>query len=172
MRSIEQKLERRLSGYWKMEAANVVIIPLVAFLAAKQDEAVEIGAMAVVYAGVALLLVVGAAYWRGVLKRRRGETQPLERALRLADVAERPALILIVLAAIANIALMLGGSFAGPEIACLGGLLLLILEYVNYYRVQLQHFDHAADLKRLLSGKGFRRAHMARDLAAYRARRR
>jgi hypothetical protein len=46
--------------------------------------------------------------------------------------------------------------------------LLAILEYVNYYRVQLQHFDHAADFKRLVTGRGFRRSHLAKAIAAYR----
>jgi hypothetical protein len=45
---------------------------------------------------------------------------------------------------------------------------LAMLEYINYYHRQLQHFDNAADLKRLLSGKGFKRSHMARELAAFR----
>jgi hypothetical protein len=40
--------------------------------------------------------------------------------------------------------------------------LLAVLEYVNYYHVQLNHFDNAADFRRLLSGKGFRKPHLAR----------
>jgi hypothetical protein len=45
-----------------------------------------------------------------------------------------------------------------------------VLEYINYYVVQLQHFDHASDFKRLLSGRGFREAHLAKALRAYRTR--
>ena len=45
---------------------------------------------------------------------------------------------------------------------------LAALEYVNYYHVQLQHFDNGADVRKLLRGAGFRQAHMARDLALYR----
>ncbi len=45
---------------------------------------------------------------------------------------------------------------------------LATLEYVNYFHVQLQNFDHAADIKRLTNGGGLRRAHMAKDLAAFR----
>jgi hypothetical protein len=48
---------------------------------------------------------------------------------------------------------------------------LAALEYVNYYHVQLQHFDNAADFKRLVSGKGFRRAHLARAIDAWKAKR-
>jgi hypothetical protein len=42
-----------------------------------------------------------------------------------------------------------------------------ILEYVNYYHRQLQHFDNVADFKRLITGKGFRPSQMARDLRMY-----
>jgi hypothetical protein len=52
-------------------------------------------------------------------------------------------------------------------------LLLAVLEYVNYYHVQLQHFDHAPDWQRLVSGRGFRRSHLAREIDRWkRARRR
>ena len=48
---------------------------------------------------------------------------------------------------------------------------LAVLEYINYYHRQLQHFDHAADFKRLLTGKGFRKSQMAIDLCRYRLQR-
>jgi hypothetical protein len=48
--------------------------------------------------------------------------------------------------------------------------LLAILEFVNYYHVQLQHFDHAEDFQRLLAGKGFRRSHLSKSIRAYRQR--
>jgi hypothetical protein len=44
---------------------------------------------------------------------------------------------------------------------------LAILEYINYYHYQLQHFDHAADFARLLSGRGFRRSHLSKAIAAW-----
>jgi hypothetical protein len=31
----------------------------------------------------------------------------------------------------------------------------------------LQHFDNVADIRRLLTGRGFRRSQMARDLERY-----
>jgi hypothetical protein len=46
-----------------------------------------------------------------------------------------------------------------------------MLEYVNYYHRQLQHFDHAADWKRLLAGRGFRVSQMAADLQRLRQKR-
>ena len=41
---------------------------------------------------------------------------------------------------------------------------LAVLEYVNYYHRQLQHFDSREDFRRLLTGKGFRKSWLARDL--------
>ncbi len=43
-------------------------------------------------------------------------------------------------------------------------LLLAVLEYINYYHVPLQHFDHAPDWQRLVSGRWFRRSHLAREI--------
>jgi hypothetical protein len=50
------------------------------------------------------------------------------------------------------------------RVASLLVLLLAVLEYINYYHVQVQHFDHAADWQRLLAGRGFRRSHLAREI--------
>lgn len=47
--------------------------------------------------------------------------------------------------------------------------LLALAEYVNYYHRQLQHFDNWPDFHRLITGRGFRPAKMALDLAAWRA---
>ena len=46
------------------------------------------------------------------------------------------------------------------------GAVLAVLEYVNDYHRQLQHFDSREDFRRLLSGKGFRTSWLARDLEA------
>jgi hypothetical protein len=171
MRSREN-LRRRLSGYWKMEALNVALAPFIAFYIAKPDDPLEIAAMAFVFAGVALLLVVGTLYWRGLLKRKLGDAAPLDRALRLADAAQPAARIWCWLAVAAAAALTIARGLSAPAIAACVGSLLMVLEYVNYYKVQLQHFDNGADFKRLIGGRGFRRAHLARDLAAYRGRQR
>jgi hypothetical protein len=63
---------------------------------------------------------------------------------------------------------LVANGWSGAVIAALACSALGSLEYVNYYRVQLQHFDNLADFKRLLGGRGFRKAHLARDLAAFR----
>ena len=57
----------------------------------------------------------------------------------------------------------------GDRIAATVCGLLAALEYINYYHRQLQHFDNAADFKRLMSGRGFRRSQMAADLERFRS---
>ena len=151
-----------------MEAANIILLPALAFWVAKPDNALDIGVMTLAYGGAALLLLVGALYWRGLLYRKLGNAAPLDRALRFADMVQRPSLSWFWLAAAAASAALVLRGFSGPVIAAWIGVLLMGLEYVNYYKVQLQHFDNLADLKRLLRGRGFRQAHMARDLAAHR----
>ncbi|MEN9392769.1 MAG: hypothetical protein RLZZ104_1112, partial [Pseudomonadota bacterium] len=47
-----------------------------------------------------------------------------------------------------------------------GCAVLAVLEYINYYHRQLQHFDNGEDFQRLLAGKGFRKSWMARDIEA------
>jgi hypothetical protein len=77
-----------------------------------------------------------------------------------------PAIGLCVAAAVANGAEWISGNaglsaqFVAPAVL----LLLAVLEYINYYHVQLQHFDHAPDWQRLVSGRGFRRSHLAREI--------
>jgi uncharacterized integral membrane protein len=58
----------------------------------------------------------------------------------------------------------LSTQFVAPVVL----LLLAVLEYINYYHVQLQHFDHVADWRRLVSGRGFRRSHLAREIERWR----
>jgi len=43
-----------------------------------------------------------------------------------------------------------------------------VLEHVNYYHRQLQHFDHWPDFKRLITGRGFRRSQLSVDLDDWR----
>lgn len=86
----------------------------------------------------------------------------------VADKAELPLALLIATSAIATGILASATHWSNAAIAAAVCTALAALEFVNYYKVQLQHFDHAADFRRLLQGRGFRRAHMARDLAAFR----
>ena len=129
------------------------------------------GAMVLAIANVALIigLVVGAFYWWGIAARLKRNRQPMARALRLADAAQRPMLV----ATLATIALCVWQiatkGMTWTNIVAIVLTTLAALEYVNYYHVQLQHFDNRADFTKMLRGAGFKRAHMAKDLAAFRA---
>jgi hypothetical protein len=166
---MRQPIRKRLSGYWKMEAANVVFLPLFAVLLAHrlgQPLGVTSG---LAWAGALGLLIAGAVYWRAKLRALDGhDSRPALRALRRARV---PLLSLTLVGVAAALAGWAGAALSPADRwTATAGAVLGALEYVNYYAVQLQHFDRASDFRRLLTGRGFRPAHLARDLAALDAR--
>jgi len=159
---------RDFGSYANLEAFNALMLPaLAAYFGWPTDRS---GAILLIIANAALVigLVVGAAYWWGVAARLKRRTEPMARALRLAAIAQLPMLLLTV-AALAGCAwLVADDGMTLPNIVAIVVTTLAALEYVNYYHVQLQHFDNARDFRKLLRGKAFRRAHMARELAHYR----
>lgn len=117
------------------------------------------------------MLAIGALYWRAALKRLQGDPKPMAYWMGWISGLQRFVVVFLFLACgAALIDFWSGGGVTAGRIAILALVVLALAEYVNYYHVQLQHFDHAADFKRLLAGRGFRASHMARDLKAYRSR--
>lgn len=166
---------RRLTNYWKIEAGNAVFIPALAvYLVLRSGGTIS---AALVLSGLAcsFLLVIGTIVLRMMLRQARGEANATADRIPLLIRLRWPAIGLCVAAAIA---LGIEWVDAGPQlstqlVAPAVLLLLAVLEYVNYYHVQLQHFDHAPDWQRLVSGRGFRRSHLAREIDRWkRARRR
>jgi hypothetical protein len=108
-----------------------------------------------------LLLVQGAAYWAGKWRQMRTRARHLagDRAFRVARAVD-PVLLAAGL-------LVTGFAVArGPgwgNVPGFGFAVFAVLEYVNYFHVQLMH-DTAADLRRLWR-VGLRPSHLARDLA-------
>jgi hypothetical protein len=160
----------RLEPYWKMEAGNAAILPLlIAFMSNWQLGWISLVAMA----AMVLLLVIGALYWWGKVRQLKGQVQGWARLLGALSRLQLPALILTLAGCGAVLAGWLDASLTlglADRIAATACAALAVLEYVNYYHRQLQHFDNKADFRRLLAGKGFRPSWMARDLAAWRAR--
>lgn len=164
-------IEKRLSAYWKMEAANVLLVPGAAvFLALTAGWSLGLASLAA-FVPVCLLLVIGAQYWRSkLLQLQSGDALPhgIGRLARL----QIPSLVLTGLAVFLAITVWvkpgLAQSAADRWITTFAAV-LAALEYVNYYHRQLQHFDHLPDLKRLVSGRGFRRSQMAVDIARWRS---
>ena len=151
-----------------IEMSCAALVPVVVLRSAPPRTFVEGVAVGVALFAVALLLLVGGAYWYGVLKRADGNSAVLASVLRIADAVERPVIALLGVSWLLSAIALVANGWTRAVIAALACSALGSLEYVNYFRVQLQHFDHMADFRRLLSGRGFRRAHLARDLAAFR----
>lgn len=107
-----------------------------------------------------LLLAQGAAYWGAKLRQLRAHAGHLGggRAFRAARAID-PVLLAVGVAFCAYAASREPGWASWPG---LGFALFAVLEYINYFHVQLSH-DNAADLRRLFR-VGLRRSHLARDL--------
>jgi hypothetical protein len=156
-----------------MEGANVVFVPFIAWLliTVVAEGQITIAVIAAMLA-TSFLLVVGTFAWKMVVDGLEGIPKSEVQWTPWLDLARWPALILTLLALIATVAEAFStlprfsASLIGASLLCL----LAILEFVNYYHVQLQHFDHAEDFQRLLSGKGFRRSHLSKSIRAYRQR--
>lgn len=164
---------KRLRWYWQMEAANVVLVPATAFGLVWSGGGTANAALWVAAVACSALLVVGTLYWRAVLRRIEGDARAFNFWLPRLAAAESLSLFLVAVSAlIFALELILSGQGWTPEtIAAAVLTVLAALEYVNYYMVQLQHFDNWADFRRLMTGRGFGKAHMARDIAAWRSKR-
>lgn len=170
---MSHKIVSRLTSYWKLEAINAVILPLIGcVLVVQAGGTVSLWVIAAM-AACSLILVIGAAAWRMELAQAQGDKALAERIMPWLAQSQRPAQAAALLGAVAaGIEPWNAGGLAPSAIAALVFGVLAVLEYVNYYVAQLQHFDHAPDLRRLLSGKGFRRPHLARAIDRWRKHRR
>ncbi|MEM9561677.1 MAG: hypothetical protein AAGA93_03600 [Actinomycetota bacterium] len=168
---MRSELQRRLSRYWRMELANAVIVPFALLLLA------EVSGDGVGWLSVAALvpmvglLIVGGWYWRAKWLQLGGDRRAIEPALRLADRAQRPLGVTSIaaagLAALSWVVPALSVGRSDRIVASIAAA-LAAAEYVNYYHRQLQHVDRLADARRLVSGRGFRPAKLAVDLARHR----
>lgn len=165
------KLEKRLSSYWRLELGNVILVPAAMIILAYMSEN-SVGWLSVLaMIPMCGLLAVGGLYWRGKHMRLKGNKYALGQALTLAHKAQYPLLILTALACVLTAAAFGASGLArstGDLIISTVAAVLAVLEYINYYHRQIQHFDHIADFKRLMTGRGFRRSQMSQDLRAWR----
>ncbi len=167
-------LEKRLSSYWQLEAMNVALVPMAVLISA-----ISLGdqirwPLLVCLAANAVLLVIGSCYWRIEYLRLRGQQEPYDTWLPRLAAAEPLAVVSTGLAVISFIADVLSmGAVSGATSWLTAGMALLaLLEYVNYYRWQLQYFDHLPDFRALVKRKRLKRAHMARAIQRWRSRQR
>ena len=164
---------RNFRAYAAMEALNILLLPGAVLLLAPPTYQAEMLATGLAIAACAGFLLVGTMYWAALDQRlRRSDRSALTRSLILADRLELP-LLLLTGAAVASLLFAVGThAWSWPIIGAAVLTLLAVLEYVNYYHRQLQHFDRWSDFKRLVTSGRVPRAHMARKLAAYRSERR
>lgn len=163
-------MAERLRWYWQMEAANILLLPA-AVLVGVWSFGGSVGlALALSIVANIVLLAIGACYWRIVFLRVEGNGAAFVTWIPRLAKAEPLAIVLVVVAVAATCAdIVLGDGTWPPErVASIAMATLAILEYVNYYRVQLQYFDNRADFNGLFRKKVLKRAHMARDIAAWR----
>ncbi|RZU51326.1 hypothetical protein EV385_3141 [Krasilnikovia cinnamomea] len=162
-RSPREEAKRRLRSLALLELLN---IPLQAWLWFSLTALPLTVANLAGFGAFALLLVVAAAYWSLKLRqlRRREPLLPGHRLLATARVVLPVALAAVLIVCIVA-AVRLPGAQSWPGLA-FG--IFAVLEYINYFHVQLMH-DTRADLRRLIT-VGFRPAHLARDLARHRQR--
>lgn len=168
MSSAAAKLKQRLSGYWKMEAGNVVLLPAILIMLTRWNPS---WIALVCLVPMMFMLAVGAYYWRIKLKQLEDKSFRFASAVRIISGCQMPAVLMILIGLIALVYGWVGaGHFTGAwdQGVATFAVIMAILEYVNYYHRQLQHFDHGPDFKRLLSGKGLRASQMAKDLKTYR----
>ena len=163
---------RDLRGYGRLEALNALLVPgFSTYYGWPRDLGGGI-VLALANSGLVIGLVVGALYWLALAKRVAGNPVPMGRALQIAHWAQIPMLVAVGGAATwCAVLLVAQRGLSFPLGVAVFITFLAALEYVNYYHVQLQHFDNPADWRRLLGGRRFRAAHMARDLAKWRRRR-
>lgn len=157
---------RRLRNYWKIEAMNVVLIPAAAAYIVLHFGGKITLPLVLCMCACSFLLVIGTVALRMMLRKAEGIGEAADHVVPLLARLRWPAVALCVAAAAAcGYDWATGGLHLSPDrVVSLLVLLLAVLEYINYYHVQIQHFDHAADWQRLLAGRGFRRSHLAREI--------
>jgi uncharacterized membrane protein len=151
-----------------MEAGNILLLPGFALFTAYRLKEPLGPAFLIAALPAVLLLAAGAAYWRSKY-RLLALSVPAEPVVRHLARAQTVLLLLTGVGVAAALAAWLLPDFTASRVdrwAATVAAALAVLEYVNYYHVQLQHFDRITDLRRLFTGRGFRRSHLRRDIDA------
>lgn len=152
-------VRRRLRSHAILEAINIPLIGWGAQLCFPISAANLVG-----FGCLAMLLVVGTAYWRAkIAQLDAGRCHPpgiawFARARSFSVVVLTAASWFIVWRVIEQ-----PGASTWPG---LGLVMFSWLEYINYFHVQLSHQSRADRVR--LRRHGLRRSHLSRDLASFR----
>lgn len=166
------RLQKRLGQYWKIERLNIFLLPSVAIYMVLFffRSSVSI-ALVLALTATSWLLVVGTIALRTLYLDLEGER---EFGVKWIPILARWRLPSLGVVLISLLACCIDMGYRYPRIGptqwiTLGSAILAVLEYINYYHVQLQHFDNRTDFQRLVSGRGFRRSHLSRAIAKWEA---
>lgn len=169
---VKQKLRQRLEAYWRLELGNAALLPATAIVVLHAtDQAIGLLGVACLVA-MSALLIVGGCYWRAKAMQLRHVRFRIDGTLYWIDRVQLPLLascIVVSLLCIADLSLLRLSVSTGDRLVAITAATVAILEYINYYHRQLQHFDHAPDVQRLWRGRGFRRSQMRGDLERFRS---
>jgi Na+/H+-translocating membrane pyrophosphatase len=148
-----------------LEAGSAIALPAAGMLlVANADDTTGPFAF-LAMASASVILAIGCACWRTALAHVEGDTLLAHKIMAVLKHSRTPAQIAAIAGSLGGLGeLALDKAFTASAIAAIvfGG--LAVLEYVNYYIVQLQHFDHWPDFKRLISGRGFRKPYLAKAI--------
>ena len=164
-------LRKRLDSYWRLELLCAAWIPATAvFLLVTFNQ--KIGPVCILCSvPTVAMLLVGGWYWRTRHCALNGDDRIFKKAIPWIARLQLPLIIAVLLA---TVVCVVDVTFArislstGDRIVAVVMTVMAVLEYINYYHRQLQHFDHYPDFLRLVTGNGFRRSHMSRDLRRHR----
>ncbi len=165
-----EKLLKRLSSYWQLEALNVIFVPaLTAILVIQANDNIS-WPLGLSMVACSSLLIVGAIVWRLKFDELQKKVEFESFIIPWLDRVKFPSLWLCLATIPAALYdFMHHGRWSPSVIATTALAALSILEWINYYAIQLQHFDHIDDFKRLIKGKGFRESHLAKALRRFKA---
>jgi hypothetical protein len=155
-----------------MERACAFVFPPLAFAWVRPSSLVTASVLALALVACCSTLLVGGAYWRAVWLRLEGDRSAMRGALQMAERWKPLCCWATILSAAVSLWTILSIGAGRATVTALGFSILAALEYVNYYHVQLQNFDHGPTFRRFLKRRAFPRAHLARDLEILRKNRR
>lgn len=158
---MKNHLLKRLRYLWTFELFNaVVMFPLLLWAMRRR---LDIGLFSLFTTGlVCLILLVGAAFWYLKYRDVQRTTRRLPRSRPFFRLAKR-ALAGLLLAVPVVLAWRWDDLGRGDMLFGLGMGLLALLEYVNYFYVQLM-YDNQAELRYLLAHRRLKRAALVREL--------
>ncbi len=163
-------LTKRMDAYWRMERTCAFIFPPIAFAAFRPETWLSALNLALALAACCTTLWIGAQYWRAVYRATLRDRSQMPRALNLANRWQRRCLLLTMFSAAASLLSIVSAPWSSASMAAFGLSVLAALEYVNYYHIQLQNFDHRPTLRRFVRNRRFPRSHLAKALKADRDR--